>query len=55
LNLLKLLRKNNDDYLEVEYDSNEKHTIQYLFYSSQKMRENYLKNSDVMFVNKRFT
>lgn len=55
LNLLKLLKKNPEDYLEVEYDPNDKHSIQYLYYSSQKMRDNYAKHSDIIFINKRFT
>ena len=56
LNLVKLLRKNahnEGDFLEVEFEGAA--NLQFLFYSSQKMKEAYLKSSDMMFVNKRFT
>jgi len=43
LNLIKALKKNtaNDigDCLEVEFDPNEKNSLQYLFYSTAKMKE----------------
>lgn len=55
--LAKLLKKNchsENDLLEAEFESNEKNNLQFLFYSSSKMKETYLKNSDIVFVNKRF-
>ncbi|CDW86622.1 far1-related protein [Stylonychia lemnae] len=55
MNLLRLLKRGNDDFLEVEFDPNDKNNITYLFYSSGKMKEQYLKNSDVIFINKRFS
>lgn len=54
--LVKLLKKNaaNDgDFLEHEVDA--QGNLQFLFYSTAKMKEAYLKCSDLLFVNKRFT
>eukprot|EP00347_Sterkiella_histriomuscorum_P012508 403368312 len=55
LTLLRLLKKGNDDYIDVEFDPNDKSNLLYLFYSSAKMKDAYLKSSDVVFVNKRFS
>ena len=55
---MKLLKKNsaNDgDFLEYEFDSSDKGNLQFLFYSTAKMKEVYLRCSDLIFVNKRFT
>lgn len=54
-NLIKLLKKNSDDFLEVEYDPNDRHNLQFMFFASHKMREIYLKHNDVIFINKRFS
>ncbi len=54
--LVKLLKKNaaiDGDFLDHEID--QQGNLQFLFYSTQKMKENYLKSSDLLFVNKRFT
>ncbi len=40
--------------LDIEYDHNEKGNMQFLFYSTAKMRDAYLKSSDMIFINKRF-
>ncbi len=55
--LIKLLRKNlsEGDMLDIEYEHNEKGNLQFLFYSSAKMREAYMKSGDMIFINKRFT
>ena len=54
-NLIKALKKAGvDDCLEYDYD-NQDGNLKFLFYSSQKMKEIYLKNNDITFINKRFT
>jgi len=52
--LIKLLKKNRDDFLDYEYDA-EHSDLKFLFYSSAKMKELYLKNSNIVFINKRLT
>ncbi len=43
LNFIKVLRKNTSsevgDCLEIEFDTNEKNNLLYLFYSTAKMKE----------------
>ena len=51
-NLIKLLQKNREDYLDYEYDARCSN-LKFLFYSSAKMKEAYLRNSDIVFINKR--
>ena len=53
-NLIKLLRKNKDDFLDYEFDASEAN-LKFLFYSSAKMKEVYLRSSDIVFINKRLT
>jgi hypothetical protein len=59
LNLIKVLRKNmspeGGDCLQMEFDPNEKNNLLYLFYSTAKMKDQYLKCSDMIFINKRFS
>ena len=59
LNLIKTLKKtlatDLGDCLEIEFDPNEKNNLQYLFYSTAKMKEQYMKCSDMIFINKRFS
>lgn len=40
--------------MEFDYDSQEGN-LKFMFYSSAKMKETYLRNSDITFINKRFT
>lgn len=57
-NLVKALKKmclTEDDIIETEYTGGEKNILDFMFYSNQKMKECYLKHSDVIFINKRFT
>ena len=53
-NLIKLLQKNREDFLDYEYDARDSN-LKFLFYSSAKMKETYLRNSDIVFINKRLT
>ena len=53
-NLIKLLQKNRDDFLDYEYDARDSN-LRYLFYSSARMKEIYLRSSDIVFINKRLT
>ena len=58
-NLVRMLKKNssNDgDFFELEYDANEKNYLSFLFYSTGRMKETFLKTSgDLVFINKRFS
>lgn len=53
-NLIKLLQKNREDFLDYEYDNRDSN-LKFLFYSSAKMKETFLRNSDIVFINKRLT
>ena len=53
-NLIKLLQKQREDFLDYEYDYRDSN-LKYLFFSSAKMKELYLRNSDIVFINKRLT
>lgn len=55
LNLFRLLKKNTEDFLEVEFDQNDKVNMLYMFYSNARMKDMYMRNHDVIFINKRFT
>jgi len=48
------LKKNPEDCLEFDYDSQEGN-LKFMFYASAKMKETYLRNQDILFINKRFT
>jgi len=48
-----LLKKHREDHVYVEYDKTKKGGIDTVFYSSLRMKENYLRNNDVLFINKR--
>ena len=37
----------------VEYDSSKKGGVDLMFYSSLRMKENYLRTNDILFINKR--
>lgn len=52
--LIKLLKKNSSDFLEYDYDASEGN-LKFLFYTSTKMKEMYLRSSDIVFINKRLT
>jgi len=52
--LIKLLKKNAADFLDYDYDASEGN-LRFLFYASTKMREMYLRSSDIVFINKRLT
>lgn len=55
LNFVRLLKKYKEDHLYVEYDPTKAGNIDVMFYSSLKMKENYLKNRDILFINKRLS
>jgi hypothetical protein len=55
LNFYRILKKNSDDFLEVEFDANDRINMQFMFYSNQRMKDLYLKSNDTIFINKRFT
>lgn len=52
--LIKLLKKNPSDFLDFEYEPNEGN-LRFLFFTSAKMKEAYLRSSDIVFINKRLT
>lgn len=53
INFVRLLKKYRDDHLFVEYDKSKKGGIDTVFYSSLRMKETYLRNNDILFINKR--
>ena len=53
LNFVRLLKKYKEDHLYVEYDKSKKGGVDLMFYSSLRMKENYLRNNDILFINKR--
>ena len=53
INFVRLLKKFKEDHLYVEYDKTKKGGVDVMFYSSIRMKENYLRNNDILFINKR--
>ena len=53
INFVRLLKKYKEDHLYVEYDKSKKGGVDIMFYSSLRMKENYLRNNDMLFINKR--
>ena len=53
INFVRLLKKYKEDHLYVEYDQSKKGGVDVMFYSSVRMKETYLRNNDILFINKR--